>query len=102
MIPINCQYLLKVGELGHERPLTQIKYNAQGDLIFSCSKDLVINVWYSANGERLGTFDGHNGSVWTLDIDCEFLCRRRHSCQPILNRLQPKRDLWYPVLQTTL
>ena len=50
--------------------MTQIKYNQEGDLLFSCSKDLVINVWFSDNGERLGTYDGHNGTVWTLDVDC--------------------------------
>ncbi|KAH8806629.1 WD40-repeat-containing domain protein [Flagelloscypha sp. PMI_526] len=55
---------------GHERSLTQIKYNNDGDLIFSASKDHVINVWYSHNGERLGTYNGHNGSVWTVDMDC--------------------------------
>ncbi|KAJ7066528.1 WD40-repeat-containing domain protein [Mycena amicta] len=56
---------------GHERSLTQIKFNAEGDLLFSCSKDHVINVWYSHNGERLGTYDGNNGTVWTVDIDFE-------------------------------
>jgi len=56
---------------GHERSLTQIKYNAQGDLLFSCSKDHVVNVWYSHNGERLGTYEGHNGSVWTVDVDSQ-------------------------------
>ena len=55
--------------LGHERSLTQIKFNADGDLLFSCSKDNVINVWFSHNGERLGTYEGHNGSVWTVDVD---------------------------------
>ena len=55
--------------LGHERSLTQIKFNREGDLLFSCSKDHVINVWYSDNGERLGTYDGHNGTVWTIDVD---------------------------------
>ncbi|KAF7370298.1 Eukaryotic translation initiation factor 3 subunit I [Mycena sanguinolenta] len=54
---------------GHERPLTQIKYNAEGDLLFSCSKDYVISVWSSHNGERIGTYDGHNGSIWTVDVD---------------------------------
>lgn len=54
---------------GHERSLTQIKFNAEGDLLFSCSKDHVINVWFSHNGERLGTYDGHNGTVWTVDVD---------------------------------
>ena len=55
---------------GHERSLTQIKFNKDGDLLFSCSKDHVINVWFSHNGERLGTYDGHNGTVWTIDVDC--------------------------------
>jgi len=54
---------------GHERSLTQIKFNADGDLLFSCSKDVVINVWYTHNGERLGTYEGHNGAVWTIDVD---------------------------------
>lgn len=56
---------------GHERSLTQIKFNAEGDLLFTCSKDNVINVWFSHNGERLGTYAGNNGSVWTLDVDPE-------------------------------
>ncbi|KAF5319926.1 hypothetical protein D9611_011010 [Ephemerocybe angulata] len=54
---------------GHERSLTQIKFNADGDLLFSCSKDSIINVWFSHNGERLGTYEGHNGTVWTVDTD---------------------------------
>lgn len=40
-------------------------------MLFSASKDHVINVWHSHNGERLGTYDGHNGTVWTIDVDCE-------------------------------
>ena len=54
---------------GHERPVTKIKYNREGDLIFSASKDKNPNVWYSLNGERLGTFNGHNGSVWCIDVN---------------------------------
>jgi hypothetical protein len=30
---------------GHERALTQVKYNADGDLIFSVSKDHVVCAW---------------------------------------------------------
>lgn len=52
---------------GHERSITQIKYNLDGDLLFSCAKDHHPNVWYSVNGERLGTYDGHSGAVWCLD-----------------------------------
>lgn len=54
---------------GHERSITRIKYNREGDLLFSCSKDQKPNVWYSLNGERLGTYDGHQGVVWCLDVD---------------------------------
>lgn len=52
---------------GHERSITKIRYNTDGDLLFSCAKDHHPNVWYSINGERLGTYDGHSGAVWCLD-----------------------------------
>ncbi|KAI8929438.1 WD40-repeat-containing domain protein [Entophlyctis helioformis] len=53
---------------GHTRSLTKIKYNRDGDLLFSVSKDKLPCVWYSHNGERLGTFEGHDGAVWDLDV----------------------------------
>ena len=56
---------------GHERPLTQVKYNREGDLIFSVAKDQHACVWYSSNGERLGTYDGHKGTVWSVDVSLE-------------------------------
>ena len=70
---------------GHDRAITQIKYNREGDLLFSAAKDKVAVVWFAANGERLGTYGtgkeggvsyGHNGSVWTIDVTCE--CRSLH------------------------
>lgn len=54
---------------GHERAITQIKYNREGDLLFSAAKDSKPTVWWSLNGERLGTFNGHGGVVWCLDVD---------------------------------
>ncbi|XP_044587476.1 eukaryotic translation initiation factor 3 subunit I-like isoform X2 [Cotesia glomerata] len=62
---------------GHERAITMIKYNREDDLIFSASKDKNPNVCvqvlgtlpYSLNGERLGTFNGHNGSIWCIDVN---------------------------------
>jgi translation initiation factor 3 subunit I len=54
---------------GHERSITQIKYNREGDLLFSSSKDNKPNVWYTINGERLGTYNGHKGAVWCIDVD---------------------------------
>ncbi|PKI31427.1 hypothetical protein CRG98_048182 [Punica granatum] len=53
---------------GHERPLTFLKYNREGDLLFSCAKDHTPTVWFADNGERLGTYRGHNGAVWCCDI----------------------------------
>lgn len=53
---------------GHERAITQIKCNLEGDLLFSCAKDPQPNVWYTINGERLGTYKGHGGAVWCLDV----------------------------------
>ncbi|WIA20372.1 hypothetical protein OEZ85_004795 [Tetradesmus obliquus] len=57
-------YLLK----GHERPLTQVKYNAEGDLLVSCAKNLQPCLWYADDGRRVGTYEGHNGAVWTCDF----------------------------------
>jgi translation initiation factor 3 subunit I len=54
---------------GHERPITTVQYNYDGDLLFTASKDLVPSVWRTETGERLGTFAGHKGTVWDLDCD---------------------------------
>ncbi|EUB57666.1 Eukaryotic translation initiation factor 3 subunit I [Echinococcus granulosus] len=54
---------------GHERAITRIIYNKEGDLIFTAGKNPSPNVWFSRNGERLGTFNGHAGVVWCLDVD---------------------------------
>lgn len=66
---------------GHERSITQIKYNRDGDLLFSTAKDTKPNVWYSLNGERLGTYNGHGGAVWCIDVDCileKITCYKNH------------------------
>jgi translation initiation factor 3 subunit I len=53
---------------GHERSLNQIKFNRDGDLLFSVAKDKIVGVWFAANGERLGTYSGHQGAIWTVDV----------------------------------
>ncbi|EEA19025.1 translation initiation factor eIF3 subunit [Talaromyces marneffei ATCC 18224] len=53
---------------GHERSLNQIKFNRDGDLLFSVAKDKIVGVWFAANGERLGTYAGHQGAIWTVDV----------------------------------
>eukprot|EP00586_Coscinodiscus_wailesii_P020391 CAMPEP_0172504642 /NCGR_PEP_ID=MMETSP1066-20121228/180440_1 /TAXON_ID=671091 /ORGANISM="Coscinodiscus wailesii, Strain CCMP2513" /LENGTH=358 /DNA_ID=CAMNT_0013280917 /DNA_START=28 /DNA_END=1104 /DNA_ORIENTATION=- len=54
---------------GHERSITCVKYNHDGDLLFTASKDSIPSVWRAHNGEWLGTFNGHKGTVWDLDCD---------------------------------
>jgi translation initiation factor 3 subunit I len=54
---------------GHERPITVVQFNYDGDLLFTASKDLVPSLWRSENGERIGTFNGHKGAIWDLDCD---------------------------------
>lgn len=63
---VNAQFqpiLLK----GHERSITTVKYNADGDLLFTCAKDNRPTVWYADSGERLGTYGNHKGAVWDMD-----------------------------------
>jgi len=54
---------------GHERSITCLKYNREGDLIYTTSKHPSFACWRTENGERLGTFDGHTGAVWSVDVD---------------------------------
>lgn len=60
---------------GHERSITQIRYNNDGDIIFTCSKDNKPAAWWTDSGERLGTYNGHQGAVWSCDatIDSKLL-----------------------------
>ena len=49
------------------------RFNREGDLLISCAKDLSASLWRSEDGLRLGTFEGHKGTIWTCDITCELL-----------------------------
>jgi translation initiation factor 3 subunit I len=63
---INTQFL-PILLKGHERSITTVKYNNDGDLIFTAAKDQRPTVWDSETGERLGTYNQHRGAI--LDID---------------------------------
>lgn len=53
---------------GHTRALTRIRINNDGDLLFTASKDHSPCVWYLENGERIGTYQGHTGVIWDIDV----------------------------------
>ncbi|MFH4974879.1 hypothetical protein AB6A40_001588 [Gnathostoma spinigerum] len=61
---------------GHDRALTRVRINRDGDLLFSSAKDKSPCVWYVENGERIGTYDGHGGVIWDIDVtwDTARLC----------------------------
>jgi translation initiation factor 3 subunit I len=59
---------------GHSRPITVVKYNQDGDLLFTASKESSTGgthnlcLWLVDNGERVGTYLGHTGAVYSLDV----------------------------------
>lgn len=54
---------------GHERPITRVLFNKENDLLFTCAKDVSPSVWRTSNGERIGSYEGHQGSVWDCDVN---------------------------------
>jgi len=59
---------------GHEKPITAVKFNFDGDLLFTASGEKKVNLWYALSGERIGSFEP-KAAVRTLDItnDSEIL-----------------------------
>eukprot|EP01029_Cantina_marsupialis_P024893 TRINITY_DN64_c0_g2_i1.p1 TRINITY_DN64_c0_g2~~TRINITY_DN64_c0_g2_i1.p1 ORF type:complete len:360 (-),score=104.83 TRINITY_DN64_c0_g2_i1:121-1155(-) len=53
---------------GHSRSLTTVKYNSDGDIIATGSKDGTIVLWWADNGERFGVLKGHSGMIYSFDI----------------------------------
>lgn len=45
-----------------------VKFVYDGDLFLTAGKDGVINLVRTETGERIGTYDGHQGAVYAVDI----------------------------------
>lgn len=60
---------------GHTRPITTVKYNSDGDLLFSTAKDHTPTVWYAETGERLGTY----GRLLRFSLICVTICAEYHA-----------------------
>merc|ERR1719375_875357 len=45
-----------------------IKFVQDGDMFVSSGKDGVINLIRTDTGERIGTYDGHQGAVYAVDV----------------------------------
>lgn len=53
---------------GHNKPVTALKFNDDGDLLFTGGKDGIVNVWRTDNNDRVGTYKGHR-AVSDLDVN---------------------------------
>ncbi|KAH8046845.1 hypothetical protein JL721_12294 [Aureococcus anophagefferens] len=53
---------------GHERSITCVIYNRDGDLIFTSAKDGRPTLWLSEAASAWGPTRLHNGAVWHLDV----------------------------------
>ncbi len=53
---------------GHTRPVTVVKLNYDGDLLFTASADPIINLWEANSGEKIGSYLPKS-SVKSMTID---------------------------------
>ena len=53
---------------GHSKPIKDLLFNKDNDLLFSASTDRLITLWSSEYGERIGTYL-HDAAVYTMSID---------------------------------
>lgn len=51
----------------HDRPITDIRFNRDGDLLFAASKDKTVSVSRLPN-TMMGTYEGHEGAIICLDL----------------------------------
>jgi translation initiation factor 3 subunit I len=52
---------------GHSRPIRDIKFNREGDLLFTGSNDRFVTLWASETGERIGTYY-HSAAVINMGV----------------------------------
>jgi translation initiation factor 3 subunit I len=52
---------------GHSRPIKDIKFNREGDLLFTGSNDRLVTLWNAETGERVGTYS-HEAAVNNMAI----------------------------------
>jgi len=52
---------------GHLRPINQIKFNKDSDLVFTGSSDKYVILWAAETGERIGTFL-HDGAISSMTL----------------------------------
>jgi translation initiation factor 3 subunit I len=56
---------------GHDRPISDVQFNHDGDLVFSSSKDGTIQVWSAETGERMGTYAEGTSATNCISVNRE-------------------------------
>ncbi|KAF2069870.1 hypothetical protein CYY_008810 [Polysphondylium violaceum] len=51
----------------HEKPITQLLFNREGDLLFVAAKDKLVSLWYTSTGERIGSYTC-GGAVYAMGV----------------------------------
>lgn len=52
----------------HQRSLTEVKFNSDGDLLFSACKNGMLSLWRVQTGEKIGGYEGHEGAIFSIDM----------------------------------
>ncbi|CAD7929263.1 unnamed protein product [Amoebophrya sp. A25] len=55
----------------HSRPMTAVKFNKDGDFFITASNDGRCCLVRTETGERIGTYEGHEGAIKSCDVDFE-------------------------------
>lgn len=57
----------------HERPITEVRFNRDGDLIFTAGKDSCATL-LRTDGAAVGEYRRHEGSIFSIAVDRESSC----------------------------
>lgn len=55
----------------HTKPLRNIRFHPDGDILFSSCVNGSLVAWRVANGEKIGNYTGHKGAIVRFDINKE-------------------------------
>jgi len=63
---IKAAHVLK----GHTRPITQVVFNREGDLLFTASKDQKVTLWRTVDSHRMGVYSA-SGALRSISVSSD-------------------------------
>lgn len=55
----------------HTKPITLVKFNDEGDILFTSAKDNVIIAWKASNLQLIGSYVKHTAAIASFDVSCK-------------------------------